>query len=107
MFWKRSGSLLRVVGFPLKDIAPDHAYRTGGKNAENTLRSHCARDAAVLGNLCPSPSEHRYRTPQREHRDQPSVLPGTRPGAGLPGLLRATSGSKLLLLRRYVLGLPE
>ena len=34
------------------------------------------------------------------------LYPGTRPGAGLSGLLRSTGGCQLFLLRRHVLGLP-
>ena len=82
-------------------------YRNGGQNAENALRTRCVVYAVELGDFCRSPGEHRYRVPQREHRDQPAVVPGTRAGAGLPGLLRSTVECQLFLLRWHVLGLPE
>src|SRR5512133_113869 len=40
-----------------------------------------------------------------QHRDQRAGLPGARPGARLPGLLRALGPRELLLLRRPLLGL--
>ena len=79
----------------------------GGKHAKNTLRTDCAVDDAVIGEFCLSTGKHRHRFTQREHRDQYADVPGTRPGTGLPGLLRSTGGCKLLLLRWHVLGLPE
>ena len=79
----------------------------GGQNAENTLRSDCTVVAVLLGDSFLSPGEHRYRVAQREYRDQPAVVPGTCPGAGVPGLLCTTAGCQLLFLRWHVLGLPE
>src|SRR5216684_1055687 len=80
--------------------------RSRDERTEYALRAHCAVAAVVRGDSGCCSGEHRYRSPQHQHRDQPAGLPGARRGGRLSGLLRSATGRELLLLRWPVLGLP-
>src|SRR2546425_5282165 len=83
------------------------ASGTTPQRRENALRTRCAVGRVVLGEFGRCSGERWHRTSQREHRDQPAVVPRTRCGAGLPGLLRSERGREPVLLRWPVLGVPE
>src|SRR5512133_2679359 len=83
-----------------RGVSSSPASPVGEQEDRHALDARRDRVAALTARPRPRAGQRRD-----QHRDRRAGLPGARPGARLPGLLRALGARELLLLRRPLLGL--